>query len=922
MKQAFLAFAVLLLTVPLAAQTASSATDQAQQPTFRTGVDVITVDVGAIDGRGQPVTDLRAPEFTVKVDGQERRIISADLVKYQYTPDDGLTKPRSTLKEDSFETMYSTNIMQPEGRMIMIAVDQMNIRPGAARPILDAASRFLDKLNPADRVAFVSYPEPGVVVDFTGDHERVRLAMQKVIGTQSRYKGRRNIGLVEAIDIAARGDDRRFQEVVTRECRGLVEMALEQCERDILDESESIMWEVRRDSDASLRSLRTWVAHLGEMDGQKTLILLSEGLITDSPSDLTDVVRAAMLGRVSINVLLMDVPRNDASQELLAPTFTEDRQLEVRGLNDLASLSRGSIFQIVGTADRAFDRLASEISAYYLLSVEESPSDRDGKNHRIDVAVHRNGVTLRSRQAFVLDSLGHGKSPEESLVESLRSPLGVAGVPLRMSTFVYATPAAANKVRVMVAADVGQAGAPPAQYEIGMVLVNDQGDVAAQHVEKIALTPPEGRKNASLEYLNYIDVDPGVYELRLGAVDAEGHHGSVVRQVNAWKIAGEDFTFADLVVNHAATANEGLRPNVEPHVDPDGLAAYLELYASSPDTFKNVGVTFEIADDESAPALVTVPIELRPGHADTSRLAQGFIGAEPLPAGRYVARARIMRGDKVAAILARPFILEPSPASKGGPIVLPASFLRVTAFDRNAVLQPALVSGMLDSVATRSTTLKDAMTEARAGRYGPAALEALTAGDQQAAAFFKGLDLYSKGQIDQAATQLAIAAGPRREFYPAALLLGACFAAGGRDRDAAGIWQVALGSEERPLVAYTLLADARMRDKQPESVITILKPAFAAHPSDDELGKRLAIAYMMTADFGAALPILDGYLTRHPADADALFAAVLSQYQVSTLNGAELSAPDKVKLTKYGKAYKGPQQPLLAKYLMTLGVDR
>jgi len=30
MKQAFLAFAVLLLTVPLAAQTASSATDQAQ----------------------------------------------------------------------------------------------------------------------------------------------------------------------------------------------------------------------------------------------------------------------------------------------------------------------------------------------------------------------------------------------------------------------------------------------------------------------------------------------------------------------------------------------------------------------------------------------------------------------------------------------------------------------------------------------------------------------------------------------------------------------------------------------------------------------------------------------------------------------------------------------------------------------------
>lgn len=922
MKQALVAFpVVLLLASPIAAQAQSS--DQTQQPTFRAGVDVITVDVGAIDGRGQPVTDLHAPEFTVKVDGQPRRVVTADLVKYKYTPDDPLKPRRPIAKEDrAFESLYSTNITQPEGRMIMIAVDQMNIRPGAARPILDAAIRFLDKLNPADRVAFVSYPEPGIVVDFTGDHERLRLAMQKVIGTQSRFQGRRNIGLVEAIDIAQRGDDRRMQEVVNRECRGLHDMALEQCERDIVDESNSILWTTRRDAEASMRGLREWIQRLGETEGQKSLILLSEGLITDSPADLQDVVRDAMRGRVSVNVLLMDVPRADATQGLMPPTFTEDRDLEVRGLNDLAALSRGAIFQIVGTADRTFDRLASEISAYYLLSVEESPSDHDGKNHRIDVSVRRSGVTLRSRQAFVLDSGGRSKSPDESLVDSLRSPLGVAGVPLRMTTFVYQDPTRADKVRVMVAADVGQAGAPPAQYEIGLVLVNDAGDVAASHVEKIPLTPPEGRANASLQYLNYVDVDPGVYELRLAAVDPDGHHGSVVREVNAWKIAGEEFTFADLVVNHAATAADGLRPDVEPHVDPDGLAAYVELYAATADTFKNVAVNFEIADEDGAPALISVPIELRPGHTDTARLAQGFIGAEPLPAGRYVARARIMRGDNVAAVLVRPFILEPSPASKGGPIVLPAAFTRVPAFDRNAVLQPMLLNGMLDAIAAQSPTLKDAMVNARAGRYGAAALDALAAGDQQTAAFLKGLDLYSKGQLDPAATQLSIAAGPRREFYPAALLLGACFAAGGKDRDAAGIWQMALGSEARPLVAYTLIADARLRDNQPAAVITVLKPAYAAHTNDDDLGKRLAIAYMMTADFGAALPILDGYLTRHPADPDALFAAVLAQYQVATSTGAEVAAPDRAKLTKYGKAYKGPQAPLLAKYLSVMGVNR
>jgi len=229
---------------------------------------------------------------------------------------------------------------------------------------------------------------------------------------------------------------------------------------------------------------------------------------------------------------------------------------------------------------------------------------------------------------------------------------------------------------------------------------------------------------------------------------------------------------------------------------------------------------------------------------------------------------------------------------------------------------------MLDAVGARSPSLKSAMIEARAGRYAPAALEALTAGDQQAAAFLKGLDLYSKGQIDQAATQLNIAAGPRREFYPAAFLLGACFAAGGKDRDAAGIWQMALGTEERPPVAYTLLADARMRGGQADAVVSVLQPAYARRPADDDLGKRLAIAYLVTAEFGQALPILDAYLTRHPADADAIFAAILAQYQVALVTGAELSTADKAKLLKYEKAYKGPQQALLAKYVTSLGVTR
>src|SRR5258705_5612009 len=131
MKPNLFALAIVLWATVAAAQQAqdprAASAAGAQQPTFRTGVDVITVDVGAVDSRGQPVTDLHAPEFTVKIDGQVRRVVSADLVKYPYTPDNGVTR-RPEPTQQQFETQYTTNITQPEGRMIMNEVDKKKHR--------------------------------------------------------------------------------------------------------------------------------------------------------------------------------------------------------------------------------------------------------------------------------------------------------------------------------------------------------------------------------------------------------------------------------------------------------------------------------------------------------------------------------------------------------------------------------------------------------------------------------------------------------------------------------------------------------------------------------------------------------------------------------------------------------------------------
>jgi predicted Zn-dependent protease len=129
---------------------------------------------------------------------------------------------------------------------------------------------------------------------------------------------------------------------------------------------------------------------------------------------------------------------------------------------------------------------------------------------------------------------------------------------------------------------------------------------------------------------------------------------------------------------------------------------------------------------------------------------------------------------------------------------------------------------------------------------------------------------------------------------------------------------MAMGREPRPSIAYALFADARLRDGQPESVIDVLKPAYDRTPDDDEIGERLAKAYLMTGQFGEALPMLDGYLSRNPADQEALFAAVYSYYQHTTRELLALSADDQARVTRYVRAYQGPQQALLEKYLASM----
>ena len=54
----------------------------AQQPPFRSGIDLIAVDVQVVDAQGRPIQTLDARNFEVDIEGRRRRIVSADLLQF------------------------------------------------------------------------------------------------------------------------------------------------------------------------------------------------------------------------------------------------------------------------------------------------------------------------------------------------------------------------------------------------------------------------------------------------------------------------------------------------------------------------------------------------------------------------------------------------------------------------------------------------------------------------------------------------------------------------------------------------------------------------------------------------------------------------------------------------------------------------
>ena len=290
---------VAALVIACAGSTASS--QQSPVPTFKSGLELLTVEATVRDGAGRPVTDLQPSDFVVSIDGQPRRVLNARI----FGSDDvrvakaGTPVPRFARAADA-----------APGRLIVFAVDRDSIRSGSEAAILDTASAMISSLSAADAVGVIGLPVGGI--DPTRDHAAAAAAVRLMTGTRPSVQWRYRLTWREAVELE-KGHLEEIKLVVERECTAF-NTVFSPSNRDRSLELQSQAREMvamgRGHAETVLTRLGALLDSLRTERAPKHLVLFSGGIAFDVEmlSRYRDLATKAAQARASIFVVHLDQP--------------------------------------------------------------------------------------------------------------------------------------------------------------------------------------------------------------------------------------------------------------------------------------------------------------------------------------------------------------------------------------------------------------------------------------------------------------------------------------------------------------------------------------------------------------------------------------------------------------------------------------
>jgi VWFA-related protein len=340
---------VLLCVTTTAAAQEAQPQQQPPPPVFRTGTNIVRVDVTVSDRKGEPVRTLTADDFEVMENGVPQPITSFKLLEATGQPTDDLSLPIRSPEHAAAEAA------RDDVRVFLIFWDEYHIGEFVSSlRAREQLTRFvLTAFGPTDLVAFMDPLTTLEGIRFTRDRRSLAEQVHRLRGRRGVYMPARS--------------------------------ALEEEHLRNMRDVELIRAQV------TAGAIKGALLHLGSLrEGRKTLILISETL-----GPLRDQTTA----------VLSDLMRT-ASDTNTAIVTVDPRGLQVgrlqRASDTLVSLSAASGGDAImsNDLDGPLRKIVRQTSAFYLIGYDGSNSPVDGKFHQIKVRVKRDGMEVRSRAGY------------------------------------------------------------------------------------------------------------------------------------------------------------------------------------------------------------------------------------------------------------------------------------------------------------------------------------------------------------------------------------------------------------------------------------------------------------------------------------------------------------------------------------------
>ncbi len=536
--------------------------------TFRSEINYVEVDAVVVDSDGNFVRNLRKEDFQVSEDGRPQPVTAFALVDIPIERDE-----RPLFIPKPVEPDVQSNTGRPEGRLYMLVLDDLHTYPLRSARVRAAAKQFVDRNLGANDLAAVIHTSgrSDAAQDFTNNRRRLDEAIDKFMGRKLRS------ATLEKVD----------QYDFTRDTRQSGQAVADPLEQERAYNARSMLNTIRNISD--------WLA--GVHGRRKALVFISEGVDYDigdiinnrEASTIIDETRDAIGAATRGNVVIYAVdPRGltDGGEdgiEMAGPT-PDDQTTGISPTSMLDELRRSQDslrtfaeetggFAAVNANDyrRAFSRIVTENSSYYVLGYYATNAKRDGKYRRIEVRLTRPGLEVRARKGYVAPR-GKAPSPKDveasagtsaALRDALNSPIQITGIP--MSVFAAPFKGTAPNASVLLVTQVGGADLPFTQrdgkftntLEVSYLLIDAQGKVKAGSRESVNMTLKpdtyERVQRAGFRVQMRAAVPPGRYQLRVAARETNGGRtGAVYYDLDVPDFLKEPLVMSGLTLTSAS----------------------------------------------------------------------------------------------------------------------------------------------------------------------------------------------------------------------------------------------------------------------------------------------------------------------------------------------------------------------------------